>query len=327
MIDGFEDGDIAEWSGDTAAYTASTANPFDGSYSLEATTTSVGAQTLIRTDVTWGPAEASTLQCQLHRDHTAALLFGVQSTTAFYYAQLRDSGTSDTEVVLAKSDSGFTSLSVTALGIDRTAYDWLRLVVDWDSSGSMTVTVYDQTATKLGSTTATDSTHGAGGVGVDVYADTDTERMTYLDSIEAVSTDSADVATRTMLDAEYNTRTAITGNTQMKQEQNVTFVQGDTQIFIVSVVDANDNPVDLTGADIEYTLKSDGPVNTMITKTRNDGVTVTDAIGGQFEIALEPADTSNFNSGEHRHQIELTDSDGDVATILGGTVSITDSLQ
>lgn len=211
IIDGFEDGDLDEYFGDTAVFAASQTNPFEGDHSLEATTTSSGARNIFRTDVSWGPSDDSTLQCWITRKHSVALLFGVQSDTAYYYAQLSGSGTNDTRIRIAKQESGFTGLNQADLGIDRTLYDWLRVVVDWQTDGSITVTVYDQSSMPLGSVSVTDTTYGAGGVGVDIYASGSTETTTYLDTIETVAYAQSDVATHTALDGEFDTRTELTG--------------------------------------------------------------------------------------------------------------------
>lgn len=106
----------------------------------------------------------------------------------------------------------------------------------------------------------------------------------------------------------------------MNDDQRATFVQGDTQYFVVSVVDGNGNAVDLTGADIEYTLSHK---DATVTKTRGDDVSVTDAVAGEFEVHLKPSDTTDI-SGAGSHSVEITDSDGDVATVLSGAVSITE---
>lgn len=215
LIDGFEDGNLDEWAGSTD-YVASTANPFDGAYSLAITTTSAGTRTLTRTDVSWGPTDDSTLQCWISREHTAALLFGVQSSTEYYYAQLVDNGTTDSDVRIAIADNGFSSLASSTLGIDRTAYEWLRLVVVWETDGTITVTVYDETATELGRVTTTDTTYGAGGVGIDIYTGDTTERATHVDTIETISTEQGDVATHTDVDGEFDIRTALDGASNIR---------------------------------------------------------------------------------------------------------------
>lgn len=96
------------------------------------------------------------------------------------------------------------------------------------------------------------------------------------------------------------------------------FVQGDTQYFDVSVVDGDDESVDLTDASIEYQLTND---DITITKTVGDGITVTDAVAGECEIVLAPSDTSTL-SRLCSHSIEITDSNGDVSTVLDGTVYV-----
>lgn len=109
----------------------------------------------------------------------------------------------------------------------------------------------------------------------------------------------------------------------MMDDQDATFVQGDTQYFDVSVVDGSGNPVDLTNATIEYTLAHK---DTTISKSPDSGITVTDAVNGEFEILLDPADTSDIK-GVGAHQVEITDGDGDVATVFAGTVSIKSGIQ
>lgn len=104
----------------------------------------------------------------------------------------------------------------------------------------------------------------------------------------------------------------------MNENQNATFVQGDTQYFDVSVVDGSGDAVDLTGATIEYTLTHK---ETPLTKTRDDGITVTDAANGEFEILLSSSDTAELRAPASHH-VEITDSDGDVATVLTGVVFI-----
>lgn len=61
--------------------------------------------------------------------------------------------------------------------------------------------------------------------------------------------------------------------------------------------------------------------DTTITKTVGDGITVTDAVVGEFEIVLAPSDTSTL-SRLCSHSIEITDSNGDVSTVLDGTVYV-----
>jgi hypothetical protein len=324
IIDDFEDGDLDEYSGDTAAYTVSTANPFEGDFSLELSTTSPGSRTITRTDVSWGPGDESTLQCWIDREHSSALLFGVQNADSFYFARLTDADQDDTAVEIAKSDNGFTSLSSADLDINRTQFTWLRVVVDWETDGTITVTVYDQTATNLGSVTATDTTYGAGGVGVDNFTGDSTTRTTYLDTIETVSIASAAVPTHEQLSGVKDIRTTLRGSIPMETDQNTSVVQGDTHILDVTVTQRDGTPVDLTDTAIEYTLAKPGDGITA-TKTRDDDITVTDAVAGAFEVAFTPTQTAAL-TGRYQHEAELTDSSGDVATVFSGRVFTTEDL-
>lgn len=104
----------------------------------------------------------------------------------------------------------------------------------------------------------------------------------------------------------------------MMEDQDATFVQGDTQIFVVSVVDGDGVAVDLTNAAIEYRI---GNGDTTLTKTPADDITVTDAVGGAFEVLLTATETADLERG-YRHAVEITDSNGDVSTVLTGSVLV-----
>lgn len=328
LIDGFEDGDIDEYTGDTGPYASTQTNPLVGDFSLEITTTSPGGRRIFRNDVSWGPAADSTLQCWINREHSASLLFGVQPNgDGFYYAQLRDVDTVDTEIVIARNEAGFNFLAQTALGIDRAQHDWLRVVVDWESDGTILVSVYDIESNHLADVSATDTIFGAGGVGVNMYASDSVEATSCIDQIET-TTDHGDVTSRTALSGRFDIRdalagdfvirTQLTGNTQMRENQDAEITQGDTQLFDVSVVDGSGAAVDLTGASIEYRLGKRDPE---LTKTVGDGITVTNEVGGEFEVELTPTETAELVRS-YRHAVEVTDGDGDVATVLSGTVFV-----
>lgn len=211
LIDGFEDGDLSEYSGDTDPYAATTANPHDGDYSLECTTTSAGSKRIVRTDVEWGPNDDSELHGWISREHSAGIRFGALSRDENYSARLRDSGETDVILELRRSDGGSDSHELTILGIDRTQHEWLRVGVDWQPDGTLIATAYDESATSIDSISALDTTYGAGGVGVGAYTGDTVETTSYFDTIQTVAYESGDVGSRDALSGEFGTHTALTG--------------------------------------------------------------------------------------------------------------------
>jgi hypothetical protein len=102
------------------------------------------------------------------------------------------------------------------------------------------------------------------------------------------------------------------------------YYSGDTRRLLVDVVDEDDNAVDISGADIEYVI-ADRDDNIVITKDLQDGIAVTDAANGQFRIDIEPSDTADLQ-GDHLHECEITDQNGEVTTVFTGGVEILEDL-
>lgn len=186
IIDGFEDGDIFEYSGDTGPYQANDTNPHDNVRSLECTTTSAGAKRIFRTDIEWSAGDSRELHVWVDREHSASLLFGTASRGGGYAAQLRDSGESDVILQLGRYEDGFNSVELSVLGIDRSDYDWLDVGVDWRSDGTITLSVADESGQVLGGVQGEDTTYDTGGVGVGCYTDETDETTTFFDTIRAV---------------------------------------------------------------------------------------------------------------------------------------------
>lgn len=93
----------------------------------------------------------------------------------------------------------------------------------------------------------------------------------------------------------------------------------------VTVTDANDAAVDLTGVQsIAYGLYGVAPAKDfeappVITKTLGSGVTVTDAVNGVFQIAIARTDTASLWPGDYYHQTEVLDAAGDQYLAMTGT--------
>jgi len=97
----------------------------------------------------------------------------------------------------------------------------------------------------------------------------------------------------------------------------------------VPVLDVDDNAVDLNGAtSITYrvygvTPSKDPDAPTVITKSIGNGLAVTDAAGGIYEISIDKDDTLNLWPGSYYHQSILVDSQGKTYVTLTGTFQLT----
>jgi len=100
------------------------------------------------------------------------------------------------------------------------------------------------------------------------------------------------------------------------------YFSGDTLVLSVTVKNKRTgDTVSLIGSDIEWVLaESPASVNEVV-KTVGDGITVTDAQYGEFEVEIVPTDTESL-AGDYYHEAEITDADGDVSTVFAGGITI-----
>jgi len=100
---------------------------------------------------------------------------------------------------------------------------------------------------------------------------------------------------------------------------------GDSKNLVVTVKDKSEAAVDLTGASISWGLARSEYASADITKSIGSGVTLTNTLNGEFEITLDPTDTSGL-VGSFYHEAQLIEASGDVSTVLSGKVIITKDL-
>lgn len=105
--------------------------------------------------------------------------------------------------------------------------------------------------------------------------------------------------------------------------QKFTMWSGDTKVLEVTITDASGNAVNLTGATISYVLQRSVGSTVTISKTTDDGISITDASGGVFQITLDASDTASL-SGSYYHECQITDTSGNVSTVFTGTVTMKD---
>ncbi len=115
-----------------------------------------------------------------------------------------------------------------------------------------------------------------------------------------------------------------------KENQNVVIRSGDTHTLTVTVDDGATPPavVDITGATIWWwasRLSSNGKFSATATLQKDNagtgGITITDALNGEFQVTLAPADTATL-AGEFYHEAQIRDGSGNISTVLTGTLTI-----
>lgn len=107
--------------------------------------------------------------------------------------------------------------------------------------------------------------------------------------------------------------------------QDVFMRSGDTKKidFTVDELDgAGDvtGQVNLTGATIKWKAFDTSGVE-KISKDTASGISLIDAVGGKFEVLLDPGDTAALE-GTFLHEAEMTDASGNVSTVSRGVLTI-----
>lgn len=100
-----------------------------------------------------------------------------------------------------------------------------------------------------------------------------------------------------------------------------TMAAGETVTLSITATDSTGAALNLTGSTLAWIL-SDGE-RTQVTKSTDDGITVTNAAGGLFSIRLDAADTADLPDGLYYHRAQVTDADDAVTTLLSGRVRLT----
>ncbi len=101
--------------------------------------------------------------------------------------------------------------------------------------------------------------------------------------------------------------------------------RGTTLSLPVEARNEDGSVIDLTGLTataIAWRIGTDDRRATRITKTIGSGVTITDAAAGKFTLRLDPADTADLRPDLYAHAAEVTESGGDVTTVLRGCLDL-----
>ncbi len=108
--------------------------------------------------------------------------------------------------------------------------------------------------------------------------------------------------------------------------QNFEMHQGDDVSVAFSVTDDAGAVVDLTGTTVVWRMApSKYSASPSISKSTASGITVTDAVGGKFTVAIDAADTAGLG-GIYYHEAQVTDAGGKVTTVATGWLTVTREL-
>lgn len=166
-VDGFEDNDISEYSGDTTAWSTQSTTVHNGTYALEGTPRNNRIFSANGSGLNYYPNRGSTIRFWTRSDDVSnagmEFHFFSNSTSSINsgYAIWYDPGT--TNLTLSRWDGGArTDLSTT--NISLTDGQWFEIVIT-DNSGTITATAYSESGTQLAQVSATDSTYSYRGIG------------------------------------------------------------------------------------------------------------------------------------------------------------------
>ncbi|WP_192246054.1 hypothetical protein [Mesorhizobium silamurunense] len=101
---------------------------------------------------------------------------------------------------------------------------------------------------------------------------------------------------------------------------------GDTKIVLVIVRDENNDLVDITGWTFRWRLAKNVKSSPLVSKASGTGIQLTDPSNGEFEVAINAADTDGFKGGVYYHEAEGVSFAGSVATVVTGAVTIKPTL-
>lgn len=110
--------------------------------------------------------------------------------------------------------------------------------------------------------------------------------------------------------------------------QDAVIYAGNNASLNLTLTDAAGEPIDLTGATLEWGWAPRDATAATLTKssTASAKIDITDAEGGLATVFIVPADTAALTGCEYRHEVRITDATGAVETLLTGIVTIRPSI-
>jgi len=171
LIDGFEDNDLSEYSGDTSAFTTQTGTVKDGTYALEGTVSNATKVIVSTSGLNAYPSPGKVFNGWVQNGANGignGAVFGVQDPAnplnACYAAVVwENSGGLD----LRKYTNGSIEATLASVNATISNNTWYLPEVRWDDdSGDFEIELYDNTGSSLGSDTGNDNEYEASNFGL-----------------------------------------------------------------------------------------------------------------------------------------------------------------
>ena len=115
----------------------------------------------------------------------------------------------------------------------------------------------------------------------------------------------------------------------LSTSQNKAMFRGDNKIFEITVKDADDVAVDLTGGTMDFSFKENANDPTpLVTKNSGDTdeIEFTNPTGGIAQIKIVPADTRDLKAGKYVYDVQFTTSTGSIHTLVKATPTLYDDV-
>lgn len=234
IVDNFEDGDIAEYSGDTGQFGNTTNVVKDGSYALKGTTSGNPYGISSTSGLSNYPQAGDKFSTWMRVASSSSgaqpeIQYAAQSETDLPNGYRVELDVANDEIKLKRVDSnGATTLDNASVTLSEDT--WYRVEVDWGSDGSHTVTIYES-GSSIKSLSASDKTFTSGGFGVIVNSNTGSSTTAYWDYIYQNGPESGEYksANHSVSNAE-EAAINITGATNVSATLNVEYWDGNSWV-------------------------------------------------------------------------------------------------
>lgn len=191
IIDDFEDGDISEY-GDLPNDDLGSFRPDEtmivknGKYSLQCSTGGGAKQIHSITGLDYYPESESKFRFNSYADSTELILgirFAVKDEDNFYYLRYR---TDTNEFQFYIRENGNYSLLAEDTTVTIPVGEWFEIEVDWESAGTIVMTLFNASGTQLSQISVTDNTFTSGGIGWAINTTAGTTQYGYVDYARVV---------------------------------------------------------------------------------------------------------------------------------------------
>jgi len=185
-VDSFEDDDISEYSGDTANFSIVTSPVYDGSYSLEGTSSGTAQNLDSTTDLNVYPEAGDNFSYRENVDTDSwngGTKFGFQDSNNYYMIV---NSTQDSAIYLKEKVGGsWTTMDSVSVTIPQD--EWLKVRVEWATSGDITATVENSTGSTVGTVSGHDENFSSGGIGFSANTAASTAQYAYWDNYKLLN--------------------------------------------------------------------------------------------------------------------------------------------